>query len=212
MSSTAPNAPEGRMTRGELARTQLIVTAERLYAEHGIDNVSLRQIASEAGYINPATIQYHFGTRTALLEAIVEHRVPSIDQRRLELFAEVSDDLDGLAEVMARPMLELEGSSHYAAFVAALLSSSDAWQIMTEAVVTREGDRRMHKAYVRLLPDVAPELRTLRMRLATSMMLHGIADRRRRAATGRRSRVSEAAFERELMAAMAAVLKSSGTG
>ena len=207
MPSTVRDGRHARPTRGELARTQLILTAEELFAEHGIDNVSLRQIASAAGYVNPATIQYHFGTKAALLEAIVEHRVPAIDRRRLELFAEVPDDLHGLAEVMARPFLELDSSSHYAGFVSSLLASSDAWDIVSDAVMSREGDRRMRKAYVSHLPDVAPVLRGLRMRFATSLMLHAIADRRRAAGTGRRPRVSEAAFERELVASMAGILE-----
>jgi len=42
------------------ARVELLVTAERLFAQSGIDSVSLRQIATAAGYSNPATVQYHF--------------------------------------------------------------------------------------------------------------------------------------------------------
>jgi hypothetical protein len=121
-----------------------------------------------------------------------------------------NDDLDGLAEAMARPMLELDESSNYASFVAALLSTADAWEVFSGALAGRAGERRMHKAYVRLLPHVPLELRTLRLRFATSLMLRAIADRRHLVSTGRRPRVSEAAFERELIAAMAAVLKSSG--
>ena len=73
------------VSRRDRARVELIVTAERLLATHGLENVSFRQIASEAGYANPATIQYHFGSREALFCAIIDHRLPDIDRRRMEL-------------------------------------------------------------------------------------------------------------------------------
>ena len=51
-------------------RLWLIETAERLFAERGIDNVSLREINRAAGQKNVAALHYHFGTRESLLEAM----------------------------------------------------------------------------------------------------------------------------------------------
>src|SRR3546814_19195870 len=50
-----------------------------------MDAVSLRQIAIAAGQGNTAAVQYHFGSKEGLLEAIFQHRLPAIDQRRKAL-------------------------------------------------------------------------------------------------------------------------------
>ena len=47
----------------------IIEAAERLFAKHGIDGVSMRQISQEAGSGNHFSVQYHFGDKKALAEA-----------------------------------------------------------------------------------------------------------------------------------------------
>ena len=59
----------------------LIETAERLFAEKGIDNVSLREINRAAGQKNVAALHYHFGTRESLLEALFENRMSGVNNR-----------------------------------------------------------------------------------------------------------------------------------
>ena len=46
-------------------KEQILNAAEKLFAEHGIEAVSLRSIISEAG-VNLAAIHYHFGSREGL--------------------------------------------------------------------------------------------------------------------------------------------------
>jgi AcrR family transcriptional regulator len=95
----------------------LVRTAERLFAENGIDDgVSLRQIAAEAGYRSPAAVQYHFGSKAVLLQAIVEYRLPSIAHRRVQLLEELDRqhhelDVRRLVEVLARPFFELDSDA-----------------------------------------------------------------------------------------------------
>ena len=52
------------------AALALILAAERLIAEHGSAIVSLRQITEAAGVSNTSAINYHFGSREALLLAV----------------------------------------------------------------------------------------------------------------------------------------------
>ena len=47
--------------------TQLLDVAERLFAERGIDNVSIREIVRASGQSNLSAAHYHFGTREALV-------------------------------------------------------------------------------------------------------------------------------------------------
>jgi AcrR family transcriptional regulator len=57
------------LKRSTGTRDRLLATAERLFAEHGYDGVSMRQIASEAE-ANLALIHYHFGSKLDIFRAI----------------------------------------------------------------------------------------------------------------------------------------------
>ncbi|WP_051303051.1 TetR family transcriptional regulator [Comamonas composti] len=60
----------------------LLDTAERLFAERGIDNVSMREIVRASGQGNLSAAHYHFGSRDALIGALVERRVRVINELR----------------------------------------------------------------------------------------------------------------------------------
>ncbi len=61
----------------------LLKTAERLFAELGLEAVSTRMISREAGQKNHSALQYHFGSRDGLIEAILNYRLTPINQERL---------------------------------------------------------------------------------------------------------------------------------
>ena len=66
---------------------KLMLTAERLFGERGIDAVSLRQIVSAAGQANSSAVQHHFGTKEGLIQAVYDMRLPELDvgrKRRLD--------------------------------------------------------------------------------------------------------------------------------
>jgi AcrR family transcriptional regulator len=69
----------------------MIDAAERLIADRGIGNVSVRDITSAAG-VNTAAVNYHFGTKEGLLEAIVQRHAEQFGDRRAELLHGVPDD------------------------------------------------------------------------------------------------------------------------
>jgi AcrR family transcriptional regulator len=75
-------APE--MEAGE-AKTRILLTAERLFAEHGYSGVSLRTIMAEAE-VNTAAIHYYFRHKEGLLRAIFEMRVSPMNDERQERF------------------------------------------------------------------------------------------------------------------------------
>lgn len=89
------NAPvetaQGRHTASELA---LIYAAERLFAEHGIAAVPLRQINQAANQKNISAAHYHFGSRDGLILAVLEHRWLDLDRRRQVLLADESRTRD----------------------------------------------------------------------------------------------------------------------
>ena len=105
------------------AKERLLDAAERLVAERGIE-VSSRDIATAAGQRNNSAVQYHFGSRDALHEAVIRRRQVPLEARRRELLDSLAlgdrlDDTHGLVDALVRPMTELlaSGPSHYARFL-----------------------------------------------------------------------------------------------
>ena len=72
------------------AREHLLDCAERLFAEHGLDGVSLRSINAEAG-LSPAALHYHFGSQETLIAALLERHMPALMERRRQLLDELDD-------------------------------------------------------------------------------------------------------------------------
>ena len=89
----------------------MIDAAERLIAEKGLGALSLREVATEAGQRNHSAVQYHFGSRAGLVEAVFDVRMTPIDARRAEMLEALeasggADDLGALCDVFVRPLGE----------------------------------------------------------------------------------------------------------
>ena len=65
-------------------RTIILDVAERMFAEHGFNGTSVRQIIAAAG-VNLAAVHYHFRSKEGLLEAVIERRLEPINRERLAL-------------------------------------------------------------------------------------------------------------------------------
>ncbi len=96
-------------------RARIIASAEQLFADHGIDGVSVRQIALQAG-VPTGSVAYHFGGKQGLYRACFEARRDLIrDQRLLGLaLAETETDPDRRLEQVVKalivPMIRLRNS------------------------------------------------------------------------------------------------------
>lgn len=77
-------------------RLTIMETAEKLFADHGFDGTSVRDIA-QAANVNLAMISYYFGSKEKLLAALFEHRITAM---RLQMEHLLEDDtLDPLQKV-----------------------------------------------------------------------------------------------------------------
>jgi AcrR family transcriptional regulator len=65
-------------------KQRILDSAERLFAAHGFEGTSLRNIIADAK-VNLAAIHYHYHSKEALLEAVVLRRLEPLNQRRLEM-------------------------------------------------------------------------------------------------------------------------------
>jgi AcrR family transcriptional regulator len=168
-------------------KEQIVLAAERLFAAHGLDGVSLRQIGAAAGNANNSAVQYHFGSKDALVQAIFEHRLPYLHERR-RLLVEVRrpNDLRSWVECYVLPILEQgeQEGSHYLGFVA-MLQQSDHRRVFDRLPQQAlESTRRFHREVGALLADVPEPLRSHRIAQALAFSVHATADRERARADG----------------------------
>jgi AcrR family transcriptional regulator len=75
----------------EKTKKCILDAAERLFARRGFHNTSLRDITSEAG-VNIASVNYHFGTREALIREVVLRRLKPINRERMRLLESMRQD------------------------------------------------------------------------------------------------------------------------
>ena len=110
-------------TKAATTKDRILDAAERLFAEKGFAETSLRDITAEAG-ANLAAVNYHFQSKDALIQAVFARRVGPVNERRLAaldaLEAEAAGrpvPLDDLLRAFIRPMLELLRLPHAARLV-----------------------------------------------------------------------------------------------
>lgn len=76
----------GRQANSSGTKTRLLQAAEVLFVEHGYDAMSLRQITIQAG-ANIAAVNYHFGSKEALVQELLTRRLDRLNEERLQLLA-----------------------------------------------------------------------------------------------------------------------------
>ncbi len=80
-------------------RQHLIQVAELLFAQHGYEAVSIRQLAKEAG-VNLAMISYYFGSKEGLFAAILENKIPRTREKLEEIMAQTTDPWERIARTV----------------------------------------------------------------------------------------------------------------
>jgi AcrR family transcriptional regulator len=101
---------DSRSRRGTATRRRLIGASERLFSERGVDAVSIRAINHAAG-LGSASAHYHFGSKDALLEAVLLDQGRGVRERirqRTRALAAAPDAPTAreLVEALALPYLE----------------------------------------------------------------------------------------------------------
>jgi len=185
----APRAKAPDKTTSVLSGTQerLILEAERLFAERGLDGVTMRMICEAAQQKFAGSVQYHFGDLAGLLYAVFEYRETQLQPRRRELLEQGRkdgrlDDVRFLLRVLFEPNFRMyaeQGNSHFMRCHAAYLTThrprgvehpvdrgSPATQAMREAM-----DLLDHR-----LAALGPGRAALRLEYVGTMLLYGMAE------------------------------------
>ncbi len=168
---------------------RLVLVAERLFALRGIEGVSLRQIAAEAGSGNNSAVRYHFGSKSGLIRAIFQHRLPQILSERRLLVARCDlDDLRSRLEAQILPVLALadDPNNHYVSFVEQLQRQGSG-TIDDLQELPPEGQASNDEFCCDLgasLAEIPAPVRRFRIEQAQLFYLHAAADRERAVSAG----------------------------
>lgn len=97
--------------RGEQTKQQILDVAEQLFSERGCNAVSLREIRLASGARNTAAIQFHFGDRDGLIDALTTRHMPRIGAIQQAMHDTMraegrEHDMRSLVEVLVRPSAE----------------------------------------------------------------------------------------------------------
>jgi len=76
------------LARGAATMTRIVDAAEALFMEHGFEATTLRAITAAAN-VNLAAVNYHFGSKEELFQAVLTRRLDPMNQERVELLDEL---------------------------------------------------------------------------------------------------------------------------
>ena len=79
-------------------RSAILAAAERLYADRGFSEVTLRDIVAEAN-VNLAAVNYHFGSKDELIAELFVTRSLALNKERLRELREAEEAGDGRADI-----------------------------------------------------------------------------------------------------------------
>lgn len=117
---------------GNGTKESLLDTAERLFAEKGVKETSVRDITKAAGS-HLASVNYHFSTKYGLIRAVISRRIEPLNKRRFELLdayeAEAGDNpvpVEKVVYALVAPGLELyRENPNFLRFAGRMVSDPD---------------------------------------------------------------------------------------
>ena len=161
-------------------KDRLLDAAERLFAESGIDAISLRTITAEAG-VNLAAVNYHFQSKDALAMAVVERRFAPINRERLRMLDEFEAAAGGgavpvaqLLEAFLIPVLAMKNGPgrDFIPLMARIYSEQRAFMERIFRDHLFPVAQRFHSAFQRSLPHLPPAEIMWRIQFLAGAMVH----------------------------------------
>lgn len=168
-------------------RKAILDAAERLFADLGFDGASLRMITARAG-VNLAAVNYHFGSKEALLQAALARRIGPLNDERLKLLdaAEAAAEnkrpaIEAVLTALVAPALRLSRDRRRGGRVFMRLLGrvfNDPGEKLQRLFIEQFEaiGRRFKPAFGRALPDLPPVDAMWRLHFVIGVMAHTMAD------------------------------------
>jgi AcrR family transcriptional regulator len=210
-SQQAKEAPHGA------TRDLLLDAAERLFAAHGINGVSLREIGLAAHQRNNGVAQYHFGDKAGLVRAVFERRAAVVNDRRLELLDEVARRPGGAVTDLIRAFVEplgeqVQRGNWYVPFLSRLQAEHRRDELL------RPVDDKVNTGFIRFRRELRDRLAALpadlfanRLRLAVNLAIDALADHQARLVNSEPRTLPLPRFVDDLVNAISGLLTAPGS-
>lgn len=181
---------DARVDRAVATREAILTTAERLFAEHGLNVVSNRQISEAAGQGNNAAVGYHFGTKADLVRAVLRRHHPAIAGRRRAQVDRIdgSDDARDWISCWVLPVVghleSLGAPTWHARFGAQALAEPAFREIVREEALADPTLDRILDGLNRCVPPLPADVRVARNSMTRQLIVSTLADCERVLAEG----------------------------
>lgn len=168
--------PAGRSEAKNPTARALLDAAERLVGEQGFARTTTRQITRAAG-VNVAAVNYHFGSRRALLEAVAVRAVEPLrdarEERLRQLLAQ-HGDTPPLADLVRALVVsfDAERGQSGARVLAQVIAERDAGLFARMLEYLRPVDERYQAAVGRAVPELRPPELQWRYLAMVSMLVN----------------------------------------
>jgi AcrR family transcriptional regulator len=193
-------------------RLALMRAAEQLFAQQGVDRVSLREIAIAAGQRNVSAATYHFGSKRELIETILErHTVPIQEAWKPTLLEarEGNVGLPRLLDLCIRPLVDkvddADGGRNYLELCAELVASR-SFPLMGMRIASSAEALELTHRIAECGPAVPPMVRVIRSTRLAGMIYSSIGDYLRLTANG--VEIPRSLFVCDLINALAATAQA----
>lgn len=162
-------------------KQRILAAAEELFAQHGFDGASLRQVTASAG-VNLAAVNYHFGSKSQLIEEIFRHRLDDINGRRLLALHKIAGRpetvLEDVIAAYVRPAVELSGEGEGSVFMRVMARAyAEHDDTLRRFLSDNYGHvmRQFVAEFGRLLPELGKEDLYWRIDLMTGALTHAMS-------------------------------------
>jgi len=168
-------------------KQNLILSALHLFAEQGVEAVSMRTINSVAGARNASAVHYHFGSKLGIIEAVIELVKNAVDEHRLPALAALEARVASGEQPAARDVVHVlfdayvrmnRESDHGRAAIRFLARLQTEMSPEIQRLLARGNSDvavRTDALLARALPDLSDDIRRTRSVYAWSLMVHGLA-------------------------------------
>jgi AcrR family transcriptional regulator len=192
-------------------RARLLRSAERLFARHGVYQVTVREITAAAGQRNVSALNYHFGSREGMLDAILTRYGDPTDVARgqwLEAMGREAPSRDLMAALVvpyAAHLRNPEGRD-YLRIVAQMSAGFNTWREPNPG--TGPYLREIFDILEARSTALSVELRRERVVEVIMLMTIAMAERARAVESGRSLELDEPTFEANLTDVLVGVLEA----
>ncbi|HEY2625017.1 TetR/AcrR family transcriptional regulator [Dyella sp. Tek66A03] len=162
-------------------KERILGAAEALFARHGFEGASLRQLTTAAG-VNLAAVNYHFGSKDRLIEEVFRRRLDQLNGRRMAALQKIAGDPDATVEdVLAAfiaPALELSHDGSGSLFMRVLARAfAEHDDTLRKFLSENYGHvmRQFTAEFARLLPHLSKEELYWRVDLVTGALTHAMS-------------------------------------